>query len=43
MAVTNFRRPFVAAPHFFGPDRRRRKANTATRPDRRAGDAEIEA
>jgi len=42
MAVTNARRPFVAAPDFFGPDRRRRKVDIATRQDRRSADSKIE-
>ncbi len=42
MAVTNARRPFVTAPNFFGPDRRRRKVDTAKRQNRRAADTEVE-
>ena len=41
MAVTNARRPFVTAPNFFGPDRRRRTVDTMKRPDRRASHLEV--
>lgn len=41
MAVTNARRNFVSAPDFFGPDRRRRRAEVLTT-DRRANDFEVE-
>ena len=40
-AVTNARRNFVSAPDFFGPDRRRRRAEVLTT-DRRANDFEVE-
>lgn len=41
MSVTNARRNFVSAPDFFGPDRRRRRADAALKEDRRAGDFEV--
>ena len=40
-AVTHARRSFVAAPHFFGPDRRRRVRYMRPVEDRRKGDAEM--
>jgi two-component system chemotaxis response regulator CheY len=40
LAVTNARRPFVAAPNFFGPDRRRR-ALPVKGDERRACDTEV--
>jgi two-component system chemotaxis response regulator CheY len=42
MAVTNARRNFVSAPDFFGPDRRRRRADAPLKQDRSAADAELE-
>lgn len=39
VAVTNARRPFVSAPDFFGPDRRRRSAEVTH--ERRASDDEL--
>lgn len=41
MAVTNARRNFVSAPDFFGPDRRRRRADVLKQ-ERRSRDAEVE-
>jgi hypothetical protein len=41
MAVTNARRNFVSAPDFFGPDRRRRRADMLKQ-ERRSRDAEVE-
>jgi two-component system chemotaxis response regulator CheY len=41
MAVTNARRRFVSAPDFFGPDRRRRRADMLKQ-ERRSRDAEVE-
>lgn len=41
MAVTNARRRFVSAPDFFGPDRRRRRAEVLKQ-ERRANDIEVE-
>lgn len=41
MAVTNARRNFVSAPEFFGPDRRRRRADVLKK-ERRARDTEVE-
>jgi len=40
MAVTNARRGFVSAPQFFGPDRRRRRADMPLKQERRSNAAE---
>jgi CheY-like chemotaxis protein len=42
MAITNARRPFVAAPGFFGPDRRRRRKDVPTDRERRSTNTEVE-